>query len=450
MGFSGRKLNRSQTYRRHSEIHQVFRIMEAVLTRRAVDRNLLRTLTNARHGAFLLILTLLATYTVLPLGIAYALDTGSDYYTLATVTFVGAMALALGAATPLLDSWFNGRYPRVVIGAMTFNSLLWSVFLIFVLVAWVTAPQIPLIAALTGADPDTVAVLREQFLKSREGWQSSFVYLNAMLSGALIPYSLALMFLYEIRWRWLAAGFFLLFCISFMEKAFFFKAALPLIYLVAQGQAKTRLSARTMMVGTLGLLLLVTLFAGSGSLDDVGGDDPFFSVSYAPQGGIQHLIWRSVAIPLVTAADAIRVLQEQFAGQPLWGATSSFLAGLFGMERIEFERLVFAAQWGQNETGTGSSNSVYLTEAFINFGWTGVVVFSFVVGQMMRMFAVSRDEAFRALWPLFVFGVYTSGLIGLLLSNGFVLLFTIALFTRIRPRFPHRRSVVVQSSPSPT
>ncbi len=147
-------------------------------------------------------------------------------------------------------------------------------------------------------------------------------------------------------------------------------------------------------------------FAGSGSLEEVSGD-PFFSVSYAPQGGLQHLIWRSVAIPLVTAADAIRVLQEQFSGQPLWGATSSFVASLFGMERIEFERLVFAAQWGQNETGTGSSNSVYITEAFINFGWSGVVIFSFLIGLMMRMFAVSRDEAFRALWPLFAFGVYT-------------------------------------------
>jgi hypothetical protein len=150
----------------------------------------------------------------------------------------------------------------------------------------------------------------------------------------------------------------------------------------------------------------------------------------------------------VTAADAIRVLQEQFSGQPLWGATSSFVASLFGMERIEFERLVFAAQWGQNATGTGSSNSVYITEAFINFGWSGVVIFSFLIGLMMRMFAVSRDEAFRALWPLFAFGVYTSGLIGLLLSNGFVLLFAIALFTRIRVRTPRRRWVTDPSSSS--
>ena len=83
---------------------------------------------------------------------------------------------------------------------------------------------------------------------------------------------------------------------------------------------------------------------------------------------------------------------------------------------------------------TGSSNSVYFTEAFVNFGWIGLLVFGYVVGLLMRLFAMSRDEAFRALWPLFALGIYTSGLIGLLLSNGFVLLFALALFVKFRVR----------------
>ncbi len=418
------------------------------MSKHASGWSFMRKLTNPRTGALLLIFVLLVTYAALPLGLALGLETGPYYVTLAITTAVAVTALALGAATPLLDPWFSGRLPRVVINAVYLNAILWIVFISFVFTAWFTAPQIPLVAALGGADPDTVSLLREQFLKARDGWQASFVYINALLSGALIPYSLALMFLHGMPGRWLAAVFFLVFCVSFVEKAFFFKAALPLIYLVAQGQAKVRLSPRTLLVGTIGVLMVVTIFAGSGSSEEVSSD-PFFSVSYVPQGGLQHLIWRSVAIPLVTAADAIRVLQEEFSGQPLWGATSSFVASLFGMERIDFERLVFSAQWGQNETGTGSSNSVYITEAFINFGWVGVVIFSFLIGLMMRMFAVSRDEAFRALWPLFAFGVYTSGLIGLLLSNGFALLFAIALLTRIRVSPPRRRWVRHPSSSSP-
>jgi hypothetical protein len=391
----------------------------------------LRAITAARAGSITLSLILLLTYGVLPLCISVFFDVGSSYTTLVGVTAVAVIALTLGAYTPLLDAWVHGRMPRIGISVLWFNTFLWCNFVTFVVVAWVTAPQIPLLAALAGADPDTVAVLREQFLKARVGWQSTFVYINAIMSGAMIPYSLALMFLHRMRWRWIATGFFIVFCVSFMEKAFFFKAAIPLIYLVVQGRAATGLRPLTIISGSIGLLLLVTFFAGSrNTVDEVVA--PFFSVSYVPQGGIQHLIWRTVAIPLVTAADTIGVFQEQFEGRLLWGATSSFVAGVFGVERIAYEQLVFAWQWGQNETGTGSANSVFITEAFVNFGWIGVAVFGFTVGLLMRMFAISRDEAFRAIWPLFAMGVYISGLIGLLLSNGFILLFAIALFIRIR------------------
>jgi hypothetical protein len=388
------------------------------------------TVTSAQSSALILCSALLFTYCALPLVINITADDDPKLLMLAAVSFVAIIAIILGAKTPLFDSVFKGRSPRIRVNAVFFNSMLWSVFVIFVFVAWFTAPNIPLIAALNGADSETIAILREQFLKAREGWQTSFVYINAVLSGALIPYSLALMFLNTMRWRWLAAGFFLIFCISFMEKAFFLKAAFPLIYLVAQRQVIIGLSLREMLLGTLGLLLLLTLYSGGGGYDPSGS--PFFSVSYLPQGSLDHLFWRIVAIPLITAADAIRVFQEQFSSQPLMGATSTFLASLFGIERIEYERLVFAAQWGQNETGTGSSNSVYITEAFVNFGWMGIFIFSFIIGILMRFFSVSRDEAFRAIWPLFVFGVFTSGLIGTMLSNGYLIIFLLTACIRLQ------------------
>ena len=72
------------------------------------------------------------------------------------------------------------------------------------------------------------------------------------------------------------------------------------------------------------------------------------------------------------------------------------MSSAFGLHRVEFERLVFAYEWGQNAAGTGSTNSVYVIEAFVNFGWAGVAIFSAVVGLMFRVFAQSEDEAFRA------------------------------------------------------
>lgn len=408
---------------------------------------LLAALTSARSGPLLLCLGMLVAYCLLPLIIDAASSGTVRFGILATMTTVSVLAVLAGALTPVLDPWTSGRLPRLAVGSGTFNAAVWTPFLLFACVAWATAPEIPLIAALSGADPNEIAILREQFLKAREGWQASFVYINAIFSGALLPYSLALMFLHGMRVRWLAAGFFFLFCISFLEKVFFFKIALPMLYLILQGKAHTRLSPRMMVLGMCAILAAVTVFSGSGQLGAIQGDG-FFSVTYVPEGGLAHLLWRSVAIPMVTAADAIRVLAEHFNDQPLLGATSSFLAGMFGMERIEYERMVFAAQWGQNETGTGSANSVFFTEAFVNFGWLGVILFSYVVGLLMRMFAVSRDEAFKALWLLFAFGVYTSGLIGMLLSNGFILLFIMALFVRIRVRTSRGRSFLPAMRPS--
>lgn len=401
----------------------------------SVDRGsgILARLTRAGAGADYLALLLLATYSLAPLAIAIGLDAPISFKQLAAVAAVAAAAVWLGARIRFADRLIDGRMPRIVVSANGFIAVVWTMFVLFVLVAWVTAEQIPLVAALRGADPDTIAVLREQFLKAREGWQSSFVYINAMLSGALIPYSIAFMFLHRLRVRWLAFAFFIVYCVSFVEKAFFMKAALPLLYLVAQRRVRLPISPAKLAWSIVGVLILVTVFSGAGSAAG-GGGDAFFAVTYAPQGPLQHLIWRSVAIPIVTAADAFRVLDENFGGHVLWGATSSFVSALFGIQRIEFERVVFAAQWGQNETGTGSSNSVFITEAFVNFGWFGVVLFSLSVGLLMRLFARSQDQAFRALWPLFVLGVYTSGLIGLLLSNGFALLFGLALFVRFRQR----------------
>jgi hypothetical protein len=135
---------------------------------------------------------------------------------------------------------------------------------------------------------------------------------------------------------------------------------------------------------------------------------------------------------MLTAADAVRVFYTEFGGGYLHGATSSVLATLAGVPRVEFERLVFAAQWGQNELGTGSANSAFVIEAFINFGYLGVALFGWFIGLVFRSFRVSNDRAYQAMWMLFGFGVYNSGLIGMLLSNGFILLFLVGIFFNIR------------------
>lgn len=406
---------------------------------------MLRWITDARHGAGILATLVLVGYAASGFVVYRQLGV-THFLELARLCGVAAACIYVSSRVPLADWLLRTRHPRLVLPERAFVGAVWALFAGFVLTAWLTAERIPLVAALAGADPDTLKVLREQFLKARTGVQASFVYVNALFAGALVPYCLARMFWRRWPTRWLAFGFFLVYCISFLEKAFFFKAAFPLLYLLLQQQVRGRVRIpSTAVIGGLGaLLLIVTVLAGTPDGAASGGS--FFSTEFAGQGALGLLLWRSVAIPLVTAADALRVFADDFGGRPLLGATSTALAALLGQPRVEFERLVFFAQWGQNETGTGSANSVFVTEAFINFGLAGVAVFSAAVGGVLRLFAVSRDEALRAVWPLFALAVYTSGLIGVFLSNGFLLLIVFALGVRLGPS-PTRRDRAVPPGP---
>jgi hypothetical protein len=365
-------------------------------------------------------------YGLLPLGLGYS-GFDQSFLTLGMLSLISGAGIILGAATSL----GSARFARIRIDTTTFVVLVWAPFLAFAIMALVTADRIPLLASLAGDDPATISYLRERFLKAREGWQSSFVYINALFTGAFIPYTLGLMFLKRTRLRWWCFGFFLVYSLSFVEKTFFLKAMIPLIYLVAQEKIKTPFHSRTIIAAALALLLAITVISGAGRTDENTSDSDFVSLSYAPKGAIEHLAWRSLVIPVLTAADTIRVFDESFNGRPLLGATSSLLAGIFGMERVPLERLVFFEQWGQNETETGSSNSVFVTEAFVNFGIFGLIALSLVIGVIFNAIATSRDEAFRALWPLFAFALMTSGFIGVMASNGFLLLFIVLIFFKI-------------------
>lgn len=384
---------------------------------------MIRWLLAPHNSAAIFSAALGVVYGLLPLLMGY-FGLEPSFLKLGMLSLISSAGILVGAAIPLGST----KLLRLRIDTTTFVALIWVPFIAFALLALLTAEKIPLIASLTGEDPATISYLRERFLKAREGWQSSFVYINAIFTGAFIPYTLGLMFLKRIEMRWWCFGFFIAYSLSFVEKTFFFKAMIPLIYLVAQEKVKAPFRARTVIAATLGLLLAITVLSGAGSVDENTTDGDFISLSYAPKGALEHIAWRSIVIPVLTAADTIRVHDEMFNGRPLLGSTSSLLAGIFGMERVPLERLVFFEQWGQNETETGSSNSVFVAEGFVNFGLFGLVILSLSIGVIFNAIATSRDEALRALWPLLAFALMTSGFIGVMASNGFLLFFLFLMF----------------------
>ncbi len=394
--------------------------------------SILQRLVDARVSGIVYAAAMFFGYCVIPLVVQFWVNDYAYLDSVAYLAFVSAVCILLGAAIPIFDPMLPTRHARFAVNERVFLWCVWGGFAAFAFLAWATAERIPIIAAIQGADPATLAELRERFLKAREGWQQSFVYINALFTGAILPYCVARMFAYRLRGRWIALFFFFAYSISFLEKAYFLKVLIPLFYLVATRKIESKIRPGMMLMLLVGIVGMMAFVSGAGE-SGIVTTESFFSPHYQPTGPINHMIWRIVSIPVVTAADGLRLFMTQFGGDAFFGATSSLLAAITSEVRVPFEQLVFALQWGQNATGTGSANAVFIIEAYVNFGIVGVIVFSLIVGVMLRMLAKSKDPAAEACWLLLGFGLYTAGLIGVLLSNGFLLLFVLILFVRLRP-----------------
>jgi len=161
---------------------------------------MLRALTRAESAAWIFAGAIALAYGVLPLAVHLWFLENEYFVQLAQIASVGGVCVVLGSRLPLLDRLED--LPRWTIREDVFLAAIWGAFLAFVALATITAERIPFVAALQGVDPETLAVLREQFLKAREGWQASFPYVNAVLAGALVPYALMLMMIHRHRLRW--------------------------------------------------------------------------------------------------------------------------------------------------------------------------------------------------------------------------------------------------------
>lgn len=325
---------------------------------------------------------------------------------------------------------------RISIDRDRFLVLVFAVFSILVTYLLATAPGIPLVAWFGGADQAQLVIMREEFLKARTGWESVLPYANSVLAGVFVPYAIADMFLSRHRWRWWFFLGFLTYCILFIEKVYFFKAILPLL-LAFFLMNKLRIGKLlALAVGSILLLYLLGVVSGFGAEGVDGLEFHYFSNQFRPASTLDYLIWRAVSVPIFTTADTFSYFREALNSEFLYGASSGAIALMTGSERVFLERDVFAYQWGQTETGTGSSNAVFFADAFANFGVAGVVLYSIGVALVLGYFARTRDRALFCLWPLLAFGFYVSGFVSNLLSGGFLLIMMFSMTFRLVDRQP--------------
>lgn len=351
---------------------------------------------------------------------------------LAFITAVSLFSMWLGSRIRIFDHRFSSSAPRLRWSLNNFIAFTWGIFILFLLVTFATAPSIPILSALMGADSSDLSLQRGAFLKGREGAGIVLLYASTFLVNTIVPYSIVLLYEHKDVKRHIAAVLFFLFCISFMQKTLFLNFILPILaFLAAKRQLRSRVFISFLM-GSVVLIIATTVLSLRGEeLAENVNEQDYMSALYAPTSPLDYFVWRSVAVPIFTATDTLVVHEEQFENRSLMGATSSLIAGIFGLERINIERFVFEHQFGSwNEIA--NANAVFIVDAFVNFGWIGVFVFGAFVGQIFRWFRISRDIAFRSLWPLFAFVLFSAPLIGMLLSNGFSYMIFHALFIRVQ------------------
>jgi hypothetical protein len=396
-------------------------------------KNFFEKVFDPKSGFTVFVLALLLVYGLAPIFAYFYISQIDALLSVSTIIVVTVVSMVIGRLCPILDSRFRAGALRLTIPINLFIKSAWCVFGVFLIVTFATAPSIPLLSAFAGLSADDISQERGEFLKGRQGAGIALLYISAFLTNTIIPYSIVAMYSVNSKWRNIAAAVFFLFCISFMQKALFLNLILPmLVFFAAKGRLKKR--KIFFLIGGSLLLISITTFLslqGDSPISDSLAGGEYLSAQYQPVNSFDYLVWRSTAVPLFTAVDTLVVHKEQFGGELLLGTTSTFVAALLGAERINLERFVFQYQFGGwNETA--NANAVFAIDAYVNFGWFGVIVFGSLVGLVFRCFRISSDISFQSLWVVFAFVLFNATLIGMLLSNGFLYMLVHALFFRLK------------------
>jgi hypothetical protein len=404
-------------------------------TRKRARRRWAEAILDPANGLKMFTAAIVLVYGVAPAIVYFTIVPTEVFLRLTQIATFGVAAMLLGARIPLADARFSPDAARIEIDWRLFVGLTWGFFALFLIVTFATAPSIPIVSAIRGANADVLSEQRGEFLKGRHGPELALLYISTLLVNTVVPYSVVLLYSAGHRLRHWFAGAFFFFSISFLQKSLFLNLVLPLLAFYAR-ERKLRGTKATMIITASVLLLLVGVyvsFSASAAGDGIPSTPAdVLTAQFAPASPLQYFMWRMFVVPIFTATDTLFVHLQSFDGRPLLGATSSLISSLFGMERINLERFVFEYQFG-GWNDTANANSVFLVDGFVNFGWVGVLLFGLFVGQAFRWFRLSRDTAFASLWPLFAFVLFSAPLIGMMLSNGFLFMLFYALFMKCSP-----------------
>ena len=147
-------------------------------------------------------------------------------------------------------------------------------------------------------------------------------------------------------------------------------------------------------------------------------------------GQLNFLLNRVFWIPYVTAYDWLGYFNERLNGKLLLGRTSSLLAAIAGQSQFPMEREVFKYQFGEGGPQTAAANGVFLADAFVNFGWYGVLIYATLFALLTKIVMMQSNPAMQACYYYFALQISMGGMPGVLFSNGMLLLVGLSFLVR--------------------
>lgn len=393
----------------------------------------MKKLLSTKNTAWLLIWLMAGFYFFMPLAIYLFVKEDPLYLKTAALTLIAVMGITLGRSVSIPLLRINSRKQKLPLNQRKVVGTIFIVFAIFIVVTTYTAPTIPLLSALQGKDVAELSLERGEFLKGREGGWIVLLYLSSMFASSIVPYVVMLAYETRNKFRHSLASTYLVFSVIFMVKALFLNLAIPAVsFLISRNAGRLKKIVAPLVAAT-SLIFIMIWLSGYGALETQNAftTSEYFSTAYIPSGTLDFFIYRAFAVPIFSVVDTLFVHSTQLGGDVLWGSTSSLIAAIAGIDKINIERMVAEYQYG-GWNDFANSNVAFFVDGYLNFGWPGVFIFGIIVGKCFRQFAYSEDPAFRSLSLLFAYQLLSSPLIQMLLSNGWLLLFIALTYFSVR------------------
>ncbi len=329
---------------------------------------------------------------------------------------------------------FLNRPDRFRVKFSHFALVFLILYAVLIIYTAMTANEVALFSALRGASLSEIAERREEFLRTRTGWEASLKYIYNICTTSVVPYIVAVLFYIRHKLRTIVLVLFLFVLMLTLEKSLAIMALFPLVVLFANQKSRTRsLGATILLVGVILGASYLALGGMNGGVSEGGGERWHFNADYVLVPETNYSIFGFVAnriawIPYMTAYDWLRFQNDVLRGDYTMGSSINFVSSLLGEKHIALERAVFAYEWGQNETNTGSSNTAYFIESYLDFGIVGAIIYSLIFAFLVRIISVSDNIPAKAAAYVPVFYVCSNSLTAVLFSGGLGLILIIMFF----------------------